>query len=170
MVGGALAACTIDPPRYPMCYAPAGAAPDWTRIADGKFATELMGAKVEVDLSGSSTRIVATVDNATDRELEIRLGGEGTPRDVQIGETLRRAIDRDPGTVGPDYEPYSSFQPLPVGAGVRAVFYVDTPLGRDPSYGQYFVFTIEARAASRPVERRSLPLTANHVADQPTGR
>ena len=49
-----------------------------------------------------------------------------------------------------------------VESGWRASFYLDSPLGREPSYGQYFVMTVEARLASGDVERRSLPLVATN--------
>ena len=51
---------------------------------------------------------------------------------------------------------------LRAGAALIDLVPIDSPLGREPSYGQYFVMTVEARLASGDVERRSLPLVATN--------
>lgn len=153
-----------------MCYAPTGATPGWTRTEDGKLVTELQGARFAVDLSGSSTRIEVVATNTSGGPLVVRMGGEGTSSDLRIGELLQRPVEPEPGATGPDYLPYNSLQPVTVEDGWRTVFYLDAPLGRDPSYGQYFVFTVEAARPSGPAERRSLPLTAVNVGGESGGR
>ena len=146
-----------------MRYTPSGATPGWEQSQEGVLTTRLHGVEVEVTLSGSSTRIDVVATNATGHDVELRMGGEGTPSDLAIGELLERPIVREPGSVGPNYQPYRSMLPHIVPTGTRTVFNLDQPLGRDPSYGLFFVFMIEGRRDGAGVERRTVPLTAQHV-------
>ena len=67
------------------------------------------------------------------------------------------------GAGAPDYVPYTSRQDVRVEAGWRAVFHLDSPLGREPSYGQFFVCDIEVGSAGA-VERCALPVVVAHAA------
>ncbi|MCR9243616.1 MAG: hypothetical protein NXI31_01200 [bacterium] len=146
-----------------MRYAASGPLPGWTKASDSRLTAVLQGADVAVEFSATSTRVVVTVENTSGHAVEVRMGAEGTPRNVQIGELLQRPIESAPGVVGSDYRPYATWMPWSVPTASRATFHLDTPLGRAPSYGQFFVFTVEARRPTGPIERRSIQVNARHV-------
>lgn len=153
------AACSFPQQRTGLCYSPAGATSGWVTGGEGRLGTTLAGASVVLDLGSTQTLVEVSVQNSTGKPIELRMGAEGTAPSLQIGELLRRIL-RDAGASGSDYEPYNAMQAVTVESGWRASFYLDSPLGREPTYGQYFVFTVEARLPSGAVDRRSLPLVA----------
>jgi len=161
-----VAACNIAPPRPWLRYEPAGPT-GWTKEADGQLSGTLHGAAIRIDLGRRQTRIQVTVENAGSAALEFRMGPEASPSRVAIGEVKLRPHAGPPGVPGPDIIPYNSMQPLMVEAGWSGIFYLDSPLGRDPGVGQYFVLTVEARDATGAVERRSLPLRATNAGTMP---
>lgn len=154
-----LAACHTPPPRTWLRYQQEGPT-QWGTDASGLYAGRLHGADVTIDLGQKQTRIEVTVRNTTNAPVEFRMGPDaGQPR-VAVGEVLLRPLDGPAGARGADTQPYNAMQPLVVEPGWRGTFYLDSPLGREPVFGQYFVFAVEARDAAGKNERRTLPLRA----------
>ena len=160
-----VAACQQSPPRSWLRYAPSG--PNEWKDESGVLTGTLHGVPVSIDLGRRQTRVQITVRNASAAPVEFRMGPEsGKPRDA-IGEVLLRPLTGLHGAPGPDMLPYNSMQPLVVEPGWSGVFYLDTPLGREPSLGQFFVLSIEARDAAGTCQRRSLPLVATNAGTMP---
>ena len=143
----------------------AGEVESWSRdAATGRLESTICGVPLTVDLRGRDSRIVVTLDNATEAPLSLRMGAQATARRGAIGEWLQRPLRPDGAAAGEDYLPCRAMEWVEVGPGRRAVFYVDEPVERAPSYGQYFVFDVEVRSRGGQIERRSLPLIAVHRA------
>lgn len=169
-VGGVLllvlAACNTPPPQPWLRFQPSGRH-DWVAGPDGLWLARLHGVDVQLDLNRTQTRIQVTVTNSTTAPLDVRMGPEASSPKGAIGELLLRQIDAAGGTGGPDMVPYNTLQRVVVDAGWRGTFYIDSPLGRDPVLGQFFVFTVEGRNAKGEVERRSIPLLATNAGTKP---
>ncbi len=159
LVGGVLfvAACQTPPPRTWMRYRQDGPT-EWATNSSGLYAGRLHGADVTIDLGKKQTRIEVVVNNGSAAPVEFRIGPDGGQSRSAIGEVLLRQIGGTAGSAG--MLPYNSLQPLTVEPGVCATFYLDSPLGRDPVFGQFLVLSVEARDASGKKERRTLPLRA----------
>ncbi|MCA8973416.1 MAG: hypothetical protein KDC98_01775 [Planctomycetes bacterium] len=157
----ALGACRVMP-AHGYRLRPDGVAPGWTTVDAMHLQTSLRGAAVTVDLSGETARILVTIENETAADVEIRMGVQATGARGSIGEVLQRPLGAVAGLGGPDYAPYESMQAITVKQGWRATFSLDAPFDREPTYGLYFVFDVEARSSNGPVERRSLPLVVAH--------
>jgi hypothetical protein len=165
LMGVVMVSCSTPPPRPWLRFQPAGPT-NWTTDASGLLVGRLHGADVAIDLNRTQTRVQVSVKNTTAAPIEFRMGPEaGAPRGA-IGEVLLRPLS-PPAASGPDMMPYNGMQPMVVDGGWSGTFYLDTPLGRDPALGQYFVLTVEARNASGAVERRTLPLVAANAGTMP---
>ncbi len=159
-----LTACNTPPPRPWLRYEPAGPH-SFANGPNGCWITRLHGVAVSLDLMQVETRAQVTVHNRTAAPIEMRMGPEATSSYAAIGTVLLRQIEGPVG--GPDTVPYNSMQAQVVDAGWRGTFHLDTPLGREPGVGQYFVLTIEGRDAKGQVERISMPLCATNVGTMP---
>ncbi len=162
-----LVACNTPPPRPWLRFEPDGKH-DWTTGSGDVLVGRLHGADVAIDLNRTETRVQVTVTNGTGAPLELRMGPEAgrAPR-ASIGQVLMRPVDGPPGAAGPDMVPYNTMQPMVVEPGFRGTFYLDSPLGRDPVLGQFFVLTVEARNKAGDVDRRRLPLIATNAGTMP---
>lgn len=171
-VGGVsmlLAACNTPPPQTWLRFQPSGQH-TWTAGPEGVWVTRMHGVDLALDLNRTQTRVQVTVTNTSGAPIELRMGAEASSPRGAIGEVLLRQIDGPAGVAGPDMLPYTAMQKVVVDAGWRGVFYLDSPLGRDPVLGTYFVFTVEGRNKSGDVERRSMPLTATNAGTMPVDR
>jgi len=157
-----LAACNTPPPKAWLRYEPSGAH-SWRQTPDGQLEIEALGAKVSVDLNRTDTRIELAVRNSTGVDLTFRTGpaASETPSSA-IGEIQRKPLEPGRGEEVQDYQPYLSMQDVEVRSGWQTTFYLDSPLGRDPVLGQYFVLMLEARDAAGHRERHTLPLVATN--------
>ena len=166
----ALVACNTPPPQPWLRFQPDGHN-DWTTAPDGRLATRLHGAEAVVDQPPTETRVQVTVTNTSAEAVEMRMGPEGgrVPR-AAIGQVLLRPVDGPPGAGGPDMLPYNTMQAVTVEPGWRGTFYLDSPLGRDPVLGQYFVLAVEANNKAGAVERRRLPLIATNAGTTPSSQ
>jgi hypothetical protein len=135
----------------------------WSETGPGRYSTAMLGAAVVVDLHADDPGIEIAVENPTQRAVEVRLGPEATRTpDAAIGEYQPRRLDRSRVEGASDFAPYLTMQPVQVEPGIRTLFALDNPLGRDPSIGQYLVLVVEIRAQGR-FERRLLPLQATNT-------
>lgn len=158
-------ACNTPPPRPWLRYQPSGPT---TWVADGTVLTGTFhGAPVTLDLGRRQTRVQVEVRNTTSAPIEFRMGPEGASPLGAIGEVKLRPLAGLPGVGGPDIFPYNAMQAVVVEPGWCGWFYLDTPLGRDPSLGQFFVLTVEGRDAAGNCERRNLPLVATNAGTLP---
>ena len=158
LIGGVLLACCGAPPKPWLRFAQEGPT-NWTAGENGTFVGRLHGAEVVVDLGKKDTSVLVRVENHGRSPVEFRMGPEGgAPREA-IGQVLLRPMSGPPG-LGQDYLPYVAMQPIKVEADWRGEFHLDSPLGRDPQLGTYFVLTVEARDPAGNRERRNLPLAA----------
>lgn len=164
-----LSACSTPPPRPWLRYEPAGPH-SWATGPDGRWVTRLHGVDITLDLLQVETRAQVTVQNRSNAAIEMRMGPEATSSYAAIGEVLLRQMEGPVGVGGPDTLPYTSMQPQVVDAGWRGTFHLDTPLGREPGVGQYFVLTVEGRDAKGQVERISMPLRATNAGTMPKSR
>jgi hypothetical protein len=168
----AVAACQAAPSRFRFEPA-AGQIAGATVVARDLVRTTLAGAPVEIDLSGRQARITVAVQNATTGELEVRMGMRAAAARGAIGEVLQRPLSAA-ATVAragrSEYVPYESMQPFVVRAQSRASFHLDTPLGRQPTYGQFLVLELEGRTVGGAGERRSIPLVVRFAEGAGPGR
>ncbi|MBK8099728.1 MAG: hypothetical protein IPK26_21690 [Planctomycetes bacterium] len=155
--------CQHVGPKAWLRYEPTGAH-DWEATGEGRLAATLHGCRVEIDLHQTQTRVELIAANDTGKDLEFRVGPDAT-RDphTAIGEVQRRPLDNKPGEEVLDYVPYVPMQRLEVRHGWRAIFALDSPLGRDPVLGQYFVLVVEVRDPTGAMVRKLLPLTATNA-------
>ena len=158
-----LSACSTPPPTAWLRYEAAD--PNgWMLEGDGRLSVTLLGARLLVDLHQQQTRVELIVENGTTQDLEVRVGPEATRAPTAaIGELLRRPLDRGHGEEVPEFVPYLSMQRAEVRANWRGVFDLDSPLGREPTIGQYLVLVIEVRDGKGGFERRLLPLVATNA-------
>jgi hypothetical protein len=151
-----LAACTSTPTRAGLRFRVTDPA-DWTQDADGRWSCSLLGARCAVDLGADDARLELAVENPTAAPIEVSVGPEATKSPTAaIGELRVLPLGRVPVENVPDYEPYVARKPVALPDGARATFYLDTPLGREPTIGQY------PRARDRGA-RRPRPLRAAHA-------
>lgn len=161
-----LAACNTPPPKAWLRFQPSGQH-NFAAGPEGVWVTRLHGADVALDLNRTQTRVQVTVTNASGAPVELRMGPEASAPRGAIGELLLRQVDGAAGIGGPDMQPYTTMQKVVLESGWRGTFYLDSPLGREPVLGQYFVFTIEGRNQAGDVERRSMPLLATNAGSMP---
>jgi hypothetical protein len=167
VVGAALVvACGTPPPRPWLRYQQDGPT-TWATNADGLYSGRLLGADVTMDLGKKQTRVEIVVQNGSPAPVEFRIGPDGGQPRVAIGEVLLRPLAGPASTGGPAMQPYNAQQPLVVEPGWRATFYLDSPLGREPVLGQYFVLAVEARNQAGGSDRRTLPLKAVNAGTMP---
>lgn len=164
-----LAACNTPAPKAWLRYQPNGPH-SWAAGPDGRWLTRLHGVDIAMELNLVQTRVQVTVTNASSAPVEMRMCPEAASPKEAIGEVLLRPIDGPPGVPGPEMAGYVVRQPVSVAAGWRATFFLDRPLGREPSLGQSFVLTVEAKNQAGEVERRSMPLVATNAGTMPLDR
>jgi hypothetical protein len=152
-----LAACQTPPPRTWLRYEQEGPT-QWATNSSGLYSGRLHGAEVTLDLGKKQTRVLVEVVNDSKAPVELRMGPDGGQPRSAIGEVLLRPLGGPAGSSG--MRPYSAMHPVVVEPGWRGTFHLDSPLGRDPIYGQYFVLAVEARDTAGNNERRTLPLRA----------
>jgi hypothetical protein len=160
-----LAACSSGPPK-PWLRFVAEDPKGWQKGADGRLTTQVLGASLQADLHARDPRIELQVDNRSGGDVAIRVGPEATQSPTaSIGDLRRRPLDQSRGEdVTKDYVPYVAMQSVELRNGWRASFDLESPLGREPSIGQYLVLVIEVHDAKGAVDRRYLPLVATNVA------
>jgi hypothetical protein len=160
-----LAGCSSGPPK-PWLRFVAEDPKGWQTAADGRLTTQVLGASLQVDLHTRDPQIELQVDNRSGGDVSIRVGPEATQTPTaSIGDLRRRPLDQSRGEdVTKDFVPYVSMQSIELRNGWRAEFYIMSPLGRDPSIGQFLQLVIEVHDAKGTVDRRSLPLVATNVA------
>lgn len=137
----------------------------WSGDGTQRVTAILAGAVATVDLQSPEARIVLTIDNDTAGILRVRLYPqvEGE-KNSALGEVRHQRLDGKNLEGSPGYAPFLPSQPVEVGPGERALFYVDCPLGREASIGEYAVLLLEVSAESGKSERRLLPLVAAYSA------
>lgn len=131
----------------------------WDGDSTQMLRATLAGAPVVVDFTSTESRLVLTFDNPTKQLLHVRIGAQsGSSRDAAIGEVRmqRRGGGRLEGATG--YAPFLANSLVSVEPECRAVFYVDAPLGREPSIGEYAVLHVQVGAPGVKPERRLLPI------------
>lgn len=162
-----LSACRAPAPAAGLRYE-ARPVTGWTAAGDGRWTTTAFGAAIAVELPPREPRVELSIDNPTAQRLTVRLGPEVTRTpSAAIGEVQFRLRDRARAEGATDYLPYVSMQPVALDAGHRAAFYLDSPIGRDPAIGQYFVLVVELQTPAGERQRHLLPLCATNV---PAGR
>jgi hypothetical protein len=158
-----VAACGTPPPRPWLRFQQDGRT-NWNNQDGTNYTARLHGADLRLDLGRRQTRIELLVENSSAAPVEVRIGAEASQREMAVGEVLLRPLT---GVGGPPTKPYATMQPMIVEAGWRGTFFLDSPLGRDPIVGQFFVLTTEVRNQAGEVERRSLPLVATNAGTMP---
>lgn len=154
--------CSTSPPRAWLRYEPSDPS-GWQVELPGRLSTTVHGARFVADLHDRSTRIQLTAVNPTGRDLEVAVGPESARGlTAAIGELRARPLERAAVEGVPDFVPYQALQPVPVRAGWQVEFFLDTPLGREPTIGQYLVLELEVRDGG-DLQRRRLPLVATNT-------
>ena len=158
-----LLGCTTPPPKAWLRYE-AQDLKGWQAEGDGRLGTVMLGARVGIDLYKRDTRIEVTVENGTPGDLKVMVGPEAlqTPT-AAIGDLGRRPLGQSRGEDVPQMVPYVSMQPAEIRTGWRGTFYLDSPLGRDPTIGQQVQLVLEVRDAKGGFERRLLSLVATNA-------
>lgn len=165
----ALAACMHQPaprPRANVGLRYRLDAPDgWSGDGTQRVTAILAGAVATVDLQSPEARIVLTVENDTAGILRVRLYPQvqSDPTSA-LGEVRHQRLDGRNIEGSPGYAPFLPSQPVEVAARERVVFYVDCPLLREASIGEYVVLLLEIGDESGKSERRLLPLVASYSA------
>jgi len=160
-----LAGCKNQPPSPGLRFEPTDPS-GWSREADGRLRSACGPAVLWVDLHKTETRIELTVENNSGQPLTLKVGAESSSPTAAIGELWRRPIGSKSGEDVPEAVPYKAHQEAELRSGWRAVFYLDSPLGRDLVLGQFFLFTIDVGAGAIR-ERRTLALMATNVPPPP---
>ena len=149
-----LAACHTSLPESNLRYR-AERSGDWQQAGVDQYAAVALGARCRVDLARADTRIHVVVENPTDSVLRVALGTESARSHPDaIGDCRLRPLDGQREPVH-DYQPYRSLEGLEVESGWRLEFFLERPLGRAPTIGQYLVLLVELE---RGDERQFLQL------------
>lgn len=128
---------------------------DWNAEGTGQYAAHALGGRCRIDLGRGDTRIHVVVENPTESVLHVATGTESARALLDaIGDCRLGSLDGQREPVH-DYQPYRSLEQLEVEPGWRIDFFLDRPLGRAPTLGQYLVLLLEVR---RGDERRLLQL------------
>src|SRR5262245_39631535 len=157
------AGCRTPPQRSGLHYEVREAS-GWTRAAAGRWTAPAAGAALCVDLHPTELRLEVRLENPTPGRLTVRLGPQTTrDPDAAIGELQHQRLDpvRREGTTA--FLPYLSMQAIEVEPGTVVTFFLDSPLGREPSIGQYFVLVVDVQGEGRGHARLLLPLQATNV-------
>jgi hypothetical protein len=161
--GALLASCRTPPQRSALHYE-ARDATGWTRAGTGRWTAPAAGGALSVDLHPTELRLELRLENPTPGRLTVRLGPQTTrDPDAAIGELQHRRLDpaRREGTTA--FLPYLSMQAIDVEPGTAVTFWLDSPLGREPSIGQYFVLVVDVQGEGHAHARLMLPLQATNV-------
>lgn len=164
VLGAALfAACHVPGPSTGLRFSAADPG-SFAALSDGRFRQELGGLTAVVDLGQRQTRLELTVENPGQREQVLKVGADAASATAAIGEVWRRPLGAGAGEGVQEAMPYRAGDPVELPAGWRAVFFVDSPLGREPSLGQQLTFTVEVRDPQSGVHHHAtLPLVATNV-------
>jgi len=158
------AGCRTPPQRSGGLHYEVREATAWTHAGAGRWTAAAAGGALSVDLHPSELRLEVRLENPSAGRLTVRLGPQ-TTRDpsAAIGELQHQRLDpaRREGTTA--FLPYLSMQAIEVEPGTAVTFWLDSPLGREPSIGQYFVLVVDVQGESRGHARLSLPLQATNV-------
>ncbi|GAB4148492.1 MAG: hypothetical protein Fur0037_16820 [Planctomycetota bacterium] len=170
LLSAALASCRATSPRSNLRFA-AASSKGFAEQPDGRLRADLGQIAFFVDLAARSTRIEVTAENGGKTEAEIRIGADGASRTAAIGEVWRRPIASGRGEDVPDAIPYRANDPLALDSGWRAVFFLDSPTGRDIVLGQQILLLIETRDAATGLhDHLTLPLVATNAPPVPGRR
>ncbi len=166
-----LAACDgLPPPVSWLRFTPQDMT-GWTQDADGRVVTQCGPAVIRLDFSKRETRIEMEVENRGDKPILLRAGSQTASPTGAIGEVWRRPLGGGRGEDVPDAVPYLSRQSLELENGWRAIYYLDSPLGRDLVLGQQLVFEVEVeQPESKSVDRVQIPLVATNTGQGSTRR
>jgi hypothetical protein len=157
------AACNTSPPTAWLRYEPQDLT-GWQSAGDGMVTTTMLGARVDVDLKKRDTRIELAIENDTGGDLRVRVGPEASQAPTAaIGELRRRRIDQTRAEDVRDFVPYVSMQSEVLTTGFSGTFFLDCPLGREPTIGQQIQLVLEVRNAKNGFERRLLSLVATNA-------
>ncbi len=140
----------------------------WNGDGAAYLQTTMGAAPVTVELLRPESRLVITVENPTPSPLHVRVGPQsGAAKDVAIGEVRLQTRDGRRIEGESAYAPFVPRSLVTVEPQCRAVFYVDAPLGREPTVGEFAVLLVEVGEPDVKPERRLLPLI---TAPPPLGR
>lgn len=163
LVAALLPACESSAPRSNLRLAPVRET-GFNREADGRLHADLGGVALFVDFGKQDTRIELTVENRGPKKVDLRAGADGATTTAAIGEVWCRPIGASHGEDVADAQPYRANEPISLQAGWRAVFFLDSPLGRDIMLGTQMQFTVETRDPDSGLhEHATLPLIATNV-------
>jgi hypothetical protein len=159
---GLLSSCSQLPSR-PFLRLSAVDVQGWQSPRPGVHAVTIADVSITAALDRPDTRLLLTCRNHGDAVASIAVGTESARgRSAAIGEIRIRPEDRLTAEGLPDFAPCRSLEPFGVDPAWMAEFYLDAPLGREPTVGQYFVLVVEVRRGDG-VQRALLPLTAGYV-------
>ena len=149
-----LAACHAPMQNSGLRYRAEGSG-DWTAAGGDQFAVTALGARCRIDLGRRDTLIHLVVENPTESVLRVATGTESARALLDaIGDCRLRSLDGQREPVH-DYQPYRSLEALEIEPGWRLDFFLERPLGRAPTLGQYLVLLVDVQ---RGEERRLLQL------------
>lgn len=167
-LAAAIASCRAPQQRANLHYRPA-AIDGWRNLGAGRYGQSLNGVAIEVSMPADAPQLELSLVNEADGGVVVRLGPDAMRAGTTaIGEVQLRHADRGRQDGTTDYLPYLAMQDFEIPPGGRAVFYLDSPLGREPALGQYFVLVIELRRDRARLVRSLLPMQATNVPEQPS--
>lgn len=159
-----LSACHATRPQSWLRFAPVSDS-GFTREPDGRLRQDLGLLAVHIDLGKKDTRIEVTIENRGEGEVQLELGAAGASTTAAIGEVWRRPIGAGNAEDVPEAVPYRANDRIELRPGWRAVFFLDSPLGRELVLGQQVMFTIQTHDAATGLhDHITLPLVATNVA------
>lgn len=166
-----VAACDLLPPPVSWLRFTPQDMTGWTLGEDGRVFTQCGPAMVRIDFSKRETRIEMEIENRSDKPILLRAGSQTASTTGAIGEVWRRPLGGGRGEDVPDAVPYLSRQGLELENNWRAIFYLDSPLGRELVLGQQLVFEVEVEQPDKQtVDRVQIPLVATNTAQPGTRR
>lgn len=158
-----LTACHSTAPRSWLRFA-AASEKGFNREPDGRLRQDLGPVAIYVDLGKKDTRLEVTAENRGKSDVEIKAGADGASTTAAIGEVWRRPIGAGNAEDVPEAVPYRANDAVELRPGWRAVFFLDSPLGRDLVLGQQVMFNIQTRDPATGLhDHITLPLVATNV-------
>lgn len=157
------AACHSTAPQSWLRFA-AVSETGFQKEADGRLHQDLGPIAIYVDLGKQDTRLEVTVENRGKGDTELKAGADGASSTAAIGEVWRRPIGAGNGEDVPEAVPYRANDAVELRPSWRAVFFLDSPLGRDLVLGQQVMFHIQTRDPATGLhDHITLPLVATNV-------